>query len=735
MGRISFFVWLLVVVWLSLNSSPAIASPEETKPALPEFEDVPSVLQPQRPRTEAEEDRLIAAAQFAHGRLLLQREDYAGALRRYERAYRYDPQAVSLLPDIVTLAVSLKRGGEAARYAVIAAERDPRDPLLMQRLAIHLTDQQEYDRALSLYEKSLELEDKPAEGNVALVRMEMGRLYFLTGKFEKSAESFAVVRDALADPQRFGLDDAAQKTLLGQAERTYSLIGECFLRAGRLDDAAEMFQKANDQEPNSGLLSFQTARIEAKRGNTESALAHLEKYLDARLSVAGTEPYELLAELVAKTQADKQLAAAALRTRLEAAYALDRTNLALGYFLANQLREHEKLDAARTMYEQLINERPTIDGYQGLIDVARREGNAESLLDALGRAVAKIGSLRPLGAEAEEIQQDAELVGRLLQAARQRREKDAAKMGDGVALAAALLAVADKKYDLADEFFAAALLTSEPDKQAVLVTAGLEFLRVDEYARSAQVFQRGLDDKVLSDDNADYFFYLSGALAMAGQTDEALRAAKRAADLEPTSARTRSRLPWIMYRAKRFPDAEKNYRDLLGEFDSNHESDEVRDVVREMRSSLSNLCVEQGRLPEAEEWLEQILDEFPDNVGAMNDLGYLWIDQGKHFRRALQMVQIAVAAEPDNIAYRDSLGWAYYRLGRYDEAILELEQATAGDDPDAVILDHLGDAYAGAGKPAQAKETWQRAVEAFRKSDVTDKLQAVELKIKKQATE
>ena len=68
------------------------------------------------------------------------------------------------------------------------------------------------------------------------------------------------------------------------------------------------------------------------------------------------------------------------------------------------------------------------------------------------------------------------------------------------------------------------------------------------------------------------------------------------------------------------------------------------------------------QLPEAEEWLEQVLDEFPEDIGALNDLGYLWADQNKHLERALAMVSKAVAAEPDYDRASDPLRMLFYPL-------------------------------------------------------------------------
>ena len=100
-----------------------------------------------------------------------------------------------------------------------------------------------------------------------------------------------------------------------------------------------------------------------------------------------------------------------------------------------------------------------------------------------------------------------------------------------------------------------------------------------------------------------------------------------AAEKKTDSARFRGRPAWVLYHAKRYDEAVKAYRELIDEFDADHASAETRDALREARLSLSNLCVIKGDLPQAEEWLEQVLDEFPDDAGAMNDLGYLWADR------------------------------------------------------------------------------------------------------------
>ena len=129
-----------------------------------------------------------------------------------------------------------------------------------------------------------------------------------------------------------------------------------------------------------------------------------------------------------------------------------------------------------------------------------------------------------------------------------------------------------------------------------------------------------------------------------------------------------------------------------------------------------------------------MLDEFPDDAGALNDLGYLWADQNKRLRRASRMIRQAVEAEPENAAYRDSLGWVLYRLGKFDEALKEQQKAvelskTKDKQSDGVMYDHLGDIHAALAQKDKAIESWTEAAQAFEKTGEKDKLEAVKKKM------
>ena len=113
---------------------------------------------------------------------------------------------------------------------------------------------------------------------------------------------------------------------------------------------------------------------------------------------------------------------------------------------------------------------------------------------------------------------------------------------------------------------------------------------------------------------------------------------------------------------------------------------------------------------QAMEWLEKTLDEFPRDVAALNDLGYLMVDENVSIQRATKMIRLALEEEPDNLMYLDSLGWALFRAGKFEAAVTELRKASSEETPDPIILDHLADALHALGKLGDAHETWERAL-------------------------
>lgn len=702
----------------TLSDASAVEPPVET-------------LVPKTPRSEADEDRITASAWFARARLLHQRGQKDAALRAYQRAWRYDPQA-TIVEAIVPLALELKRVDEAARYAVFVAQGDPDDALQVRRLALLLAEDRKWDQAVRLYERSLELQ--PAMKQVsdlssAVLHQEMGRLYFLSDQFEKAAASFAHVRDALAATPTV-LDQQAQEIILGdEPADTYSLWAESFLAAKRFDEALALFEKANNEQANAGRYALQRARVEAARGETTRAIQRLEEHFAAAGDILSLEPFELLAALLHKQHPDEKQARAQLIERLEELRKERPNSIALSYSLAEQRIAADQLDDAEKLLVESLAAQTTAEGYRLLASIYQRQRNAAKLVELLGQIVRKTGSLRLIDSELTSIAADPQLVSDLLQAAREQSQGDASDGSKRQRFAAGLVALKAEQWDGAEEMFNAQIAAHPATKGNVLRAWGLGLYLADQYERAIQVLTRAINEKAVDEDATTALLSLAGALELSGKTDEALATVDKALAAEPKSLAAASRKGWILYHARRYDAAAKTYRDLIAAYDVRHDSPLLRETLRDVRLALSNVLLAQDKFDDAVELLEQVLDEYPDDAGALNDLGYLWAERGMHLERSLAMTRKAVAAEPDNGAYRDSLGWALFQLQRYDEAVRELELAASTDDPGGVVLEHLGDAYAKTGKSEQALAAWQKAVVAFQNEQEAEKLKALRQKL------
>ena len=95
-------------------------------------------------------------------------------------------------------------------------------------------------------------------------------------------------------------------------------------------------------------------------------------------------------------------------------------------------------------------------------------------------------------------------------------------------------------------------------------------------------------------------------------------------------------------------------------------------------------------IPRAEADLRKILVADPDDVNALNALGYTLADRTTRYQEALELISRALAAAPDNAAIIDSYGWVLFRLGRPKDALVELRRAYT-KQKDAEIASHVAE--------------------------------------------
>ncbi len=766
--------WAAVLPWgLAWADDEAPEEPRaEDRRSVLILEQPPEPLEPREAPTAEEADIQEARALFAVGRFHEQRGQQSEAIRYYQRALRHDPQSLDILRQIVPLAFELERMGEAIRYALKIVELDPTDPLL-PRLGEYLIEQGDAQGAVELFERSLEAGhfDRESSQYVALMAR-MGDLYFAVENYEKAADAFAVIWDAMQNPEKYNLVPAVRRVLSNQPAPTFDRFGETFLKTKRFDEARRAFARSNDLEPNAPLLAFREAQVLLAEDQAQAALARLNAYFEdpQPLSVEGEGPVELLARLYEVLDREPELFA-----KLQDLHKQHPQQADLGFRLADELRQREQWDEAEALYVKLLKETPRADEFVKLAELYKARGRLDRLIATLGQLyeppdldsievnigdlpagrfggvdpelvreqlrrqrrqqmleaqrTAARGVMATMGPKGAAVDADPELAAKLLEAGAGWLNDDAASLGYGARLVLGHLAGQAESPDLADRFFAAALKLQTEDEDRL--DAYQEWLSAsvaqERFDKGAEILRSLIDDQITDPANQAVASQLAVMLEMSGQTDEALKVVDEALRVRPGSATLQMRKAWIYYHAMKYDEAIKAYEAVIDQHPRTEDAKQARMI-------LSSINVIQGNIPRAVSLLEEVLDEYPDDPTALNDLGYLWADQNTNLERALEMIRQAVEARPDSQAFRDSLGWVLYRLERYEEALVEMEKAIEldPDDVDGVVLDHLGDVYFKNNRLDDAIDAWQRALKAFEDSrrSEPEKIEAVREKLR-----
>lgn len=110
--------------------------------------------------------------------------------------------------------------------------------------------------------------------------------------------------------------------------------------------------------------------------------------------------------------------------------------------------------------------------------------------------------------------------------------------------------------------------------------------------------------------------------------------------------------------------------------------------------------------------LRFVLSRDPQNVTALNALGYTLTNNSSRFEEALGLINQAITLRPDDGAIIDSLGWVQYHLGDWHAAIQNLERAFE-ILPDDEVAAHLIEVYWQNGDHYKAR----RLIKQFKKTD------------------
>lgn len=129
--------------------------------------------------------------------------------------------------------------------------------------------------------------------------------------------------------------------------------------------------------------------------------------------------------------------------------------------------------------------------------------------------------------------------------------------------------------------------------------------------------------------------------------------------------------------------------------------------------------------------LRTILTINPEDVTALNALGYTLADRTDRYKEAEELIVQAYELDGEDPAILDSMGWVQFRLGNYDQAEKYLRMAYA-KFPDAETAAHLGEVLWVKGERSAARSLWtemlQKSPDSQILKDTMDRLIGADLK-------
>ncbi|MGD8407072.1 MAG: tetratricopeptide repeat protein [Thiohalophilus sp.] len=502
----------------------------------------------------------------------------------------------------------------------------------------------------------------------------------------------------------------------------YLLAAEIALQRNRMDVAVEGYSKAAEATDDVRIAE-RAARIAVYARNDERAIQAAKKWV--KLAPQDAEARQVLAALLVRTgQGDAAV------PHFEALLNLGNGDVERQrYMLITSLlsKEKDKQAALDVMQKLVADRQDNPDAQYALAHLALLVDD----LDMAEQAVERALTVRPDWSEAHLLRANVlhrkGETKRLLGLIRERLDEHPGDVALRMFLARKL--VDEKQFAAARDEFTIALEYRPGDADA-LYALGLLSLQQGDYVQAQKSFKQLIAQRKRVNDAR---YYLGQAAEMQDKPDLALDYYGMIREGEHyIDARIRA--------AQIMTDKEglDSGRAYLQNTAADNLDDELRlylaegELLRDARKyeeayQLFNVALEQmpdniqllyvralvaaklDRLDESIVDLRRILDSEPNNVQALNALGYTLVDTSDRIDEGMKYIQRAYQIRPDDPAIIDSMGWAYYRQGNYEKALEYLQRAFSMLK-DGEIAAHLGEVLWVTGRREDARQVWDEAL-------------------------
>jgi len=128
------------------------------------------------------------------------------------------------------------------------------------------------------------------------------------------------------------------------------------------------------------------------------------------------------------------------------------------------------------------------------------------------------------------------------------------------------------------------------------------------------------------------------------------------------------------------------------------------------------------RVDQAFKAFDEVIKLDPENFMALNNYAYYLSVRGQDLEKAERLSSKAVQANPENPTYLDTHAWVLFKLKNYPQAKAYMETALEnGGSDNAVLVEHYGDILFMMGNKNGAMEYWKKARALGEGSDVLER--------------
>ena len=543
-------------------------------------------------------------------------------------------------------------------------------------------------------------------------------------KPEETEPVEAEVVEEATEEQIVRIEPVRPKIPLSEEILYKTLVAEFAGQRGQLDIAVENYLELAHMTRDPKYVERAT-RIAIYARNTEAATEVAELWVE--LDPLNPDAHQVLAVMNLRAgNIDKSLEH--LEVILNYSHGKLDQNL---WMIANMLgREKDRGMVMQVMEKLLLNYQQDPEAIYAFAHVAARIGEADRAIDLLEQtlalapendnaAMSYISILQKQGRIAEAV----EWIESVLPA---REDNDF-----NLRSAYARLLTDAKRFDDARRQFEI-LSVQAPNNSDVLFALGLLYLQSNRLEDAENYFKRLVAQDIRSDD-ANYYLgrikeeneefeeaavWYQSVQQSENRFDAQLRYGLilgKQGDLNAAREQLQKIVPnndaqqTMLVQAEAELLAEENlYEEAMAVYDGAIEGKKHNSDLLYARAMLAQ---KMDRFELLEQDLRRILVLEPDNVQALNALGYSLADETDRYLEAYELIERALALSSGDFYILDSMGWVLYRLGRHDEAIEYLERALEiRQDPE--IAAHLGEVLWVTGDKEAAKKIWETALQA-----------------------